>query len=64
VSDTERDLSQLRQEVDRYRQAAEMALEQLESCVDHLVDLQRDDLAQAMRRNRSEIRRSMSRPEP
>jgi hypothetical protein len=40
---------------DRYRLAATRALEQLEWCVGYLHRIRKDNLAQALERNRSEI---------
>lgn len=48
-------------EVDRYRRAAEEALNQLDWCVNYLYRIRKSEIAQAIEKNRSHIRREMSR---
>jgi hypothetical protein len=46
-------------DVDRYRQAAEETLDQLDWCVSYLYRIRKDAIAQVIDRNRSLIRRRM-----
>jgi hypothetical protein len=48
-------------EITRYRLAAEEALEQLEWCVDYLRRIRKGTIADAVDRNRRQIRREMTR---
>jgi hypothetical protein len=48
-----------RRERERYRAAAEEALNQLDWCIDYLHRIRRPAIAAALARNRSEIRRRM-----
>jgi len=48
-------------EVDRYRQAAQDALEQLDWCIGYLHGIRKTGLAAALARNRRYIRTSMMR---
>jgi hypothetical protein len=47
-------------EVDRYRRAAEEALNQLDWCVNYLYRVRKNAIAQVIEKNRSHIRRQMS----
>ena len=48
-------------EVDRYRRAAEEALNQLDWCVNYLYRVRKSDIARVIEKNRAHIRRQMSR---
>jgi hypothetical protein len=48
-------------EADRYRRAAEEALNQLDWCVNYLHGLQKPEIARVIAQNRSFIRREMNR---
>jgi hypothetical protein len=50
-----------REEVAKYRRAAEETLSQLDWCVSYLYSIRKPDLARAIERNRTTIRRQMSR---
>ena len=43
-------------EADRYRYAAEKALDQLDWCVDYLREIRKPEIARAIARNQREIR--------
>jgi hypothetical protein len=47
------------QEVERYRQAAEDALQQLDWCIGYLHGIRKLDVSRALARNRSFIRRQL-----
>jgi hypothetical protein len=49
----------IRDEVERYRRAAEETLNQLDWCISYLHQIRKPDLARALVRNRSTIRRRM-----
>lgn len=51
------------EETARYRRAAEETLDQLDWCVEYLYRIREPRLARALGKNRSEIRRRMSRAE-
>jgi hypothetical protein len=53
------EIRQLRDEVERYRQAAQDALEQLDWCIGYLHGSRKASVAAALGRNRSHIRRSL-----
>jgi hypothetical protein len=42
-------------EIERYREAAERALDQLEWCIDYLYRVRKPDIARTLSRNRSQI---------
>jgi hypothetical protein len=42
-------------EIERYREAAERALDQLEWCIEYLYRIHKPDIAQALARNRRQI---------
>jgi hypothetical protein len=42
-------------EIERYRQAATSALDQLEWCIDYLYRVRKPDIARAIARNRNQI---------
>jgi hypothetical protein len=44
------------QEAERYREAAELALDQLQWCVDYLYRIQKHTLAKGLKANREHIR--------
>jgi hypothetical protein len=44
-------------EIERYREAAETALDQLDWCIDYLYRVGKPDIARALARNRSQIRK-------
>jgi hypothetical protein len=48
-------------EIDRYRLAAEEALEQLDWCVSYLQRIRKYRIAKVIEQNRSQIRREMNR---
>jgi hypothetical protein len=48
--------SDLRQEAERYRQAAEDALQQLDWCIGYLHGIRKLDVSRALAKNRSYIR--------
>jgi hypothetical protein len=51
-------------ELERYRQAAEDALQQLDWCIGYLHGIRKTDISRALARNRSQIRTQlMRRPE-
>ena len=50
-----------RDEVERYRRAAEETLNQLDWCISHLHRIRKPDIARTLERNRSTIRRRMGR---
>ncbi len=45
----------LDREIERYRQAVELALDQLEWCIDYLYRVRKPEIARALSRNRSQI---------
>jgi hypothetical protein len=49
------------EEAERYRLAAEEALNQLDWCVNYLYRIRKDRIASALEKNRSTIRREMRR---
>jgi len=55
----ESDYRRLRQEADRYRQAAQDALEQLDWCIGYLHGSRKGSIAAALGRNRAHIRKSL-----
>jgi hypothetical protein len=55
---------ELEQELERYRQAAEDALQQLDWCIGYLHGIRKANISRALAKNRSYIRtRLMRRPE-
>jgi hypothetical protein len=58
ASDGERDRQRddSREEVERYRQAAEDALQQLDWCIGYLHGIRKTGISRALSRNRSHIR--------
>jgi hypothetical protein len=58
ASDGERDREReaTREEVERYRQAAEDALQQLDWCIGYLHGIRKTAISRALSRNRSHIR--------
>jgi hypothetical protein len=48
------------EEAERFRRAAEQALDQLEWCIGYLNRIHKSDLATALARNRSAIRRKLN----
>jgi hypothetical protein len=48
-----------RQEVERYRQAAEDALQQLDWCIGYLHGIRKTEISRALSKNRSYIRRGL-----
>ena len=48
-------------EAERYREAAELALDQLQWCVDYLYRIQKPTLAKGLRANREQIRAELRR---
>lgn len=51
-------------EAERYREAAERTLEQLEWAMNYLYRIRKDKLADALARNRHTIRRGLRNPPP
>ena len=45
----------LDREIERYREAAERALDELEWCIDYLYRVRKPDIARALARNQSRI---------
>jgi hypothetical protein len=61
--DAER-VEELEQEVERYRQAAEDALQQLDWCIGYLHGIRKLDISKALAKNRAQIRSELlERPE-
>jgi hypothetical protein len=52
-----------KEEAARYRRAAEETLDQLDWCVEYLYGIRKPGIARAVGKNRSAIRRRMSRSE-
>jgi hypothetical protein len=50
-----------RDDVERYRRAAEETLNQLDWCISYLHRIRKPDIARTLERNRSTIRRRMGR---
>ena len=50
-----------RDDVERYRRAAEEILNQVDWCINYLYRIRKPDIARALERNRSAIRRQMGR---
>ena len=50
-----------RDDVERYRRAAEETLNQVDWCIGYLYRIRKPDIARALERNRSAIRRRMGR---
>ena len=50
-------------EVERYRRAAEETLDQIDWCIGYLYRIRKPEIARAVERNRSTIRRQMGRPD-
>ena len=48
-----------RDDVERYRRAAEETLNQLDWCISYLHQIRKPDIARTLERNRSKIRRRM-----
>jgi hypothetical protein len=48
-----------KKEAERYRRAAEETLDQLDWCVDYLYRIRKPGLAEAIAKNRSQIRRRL-----
>ena len=64
IEDLERQMDHLMQEVERYRSAAEDALQQLDWCIGYFAGCQKGRVAKVLSANRSQIRRQyMRRPE-
>jgi hypothetical protein len=61
ASDGERDRNRgdSRQEVERYRQAAEDALQQLDWCIGYLHGIRKTEISRALSKNRSYIRSNL-----
>ena len=59
--DGEEDVRSRREEAERYRLAAEEALNQIDWCVKYLYRIRKGRIAQAVERTRMVIRREMSR---
>jgi hypothetical protein len=53
---------EIRDDIERYRRAAEETLNQLDWCISYLHRIRKPDIARALERNRSTIRRRMGRP--
>jgi len=53
------EMQHLKEEVERYRQAAQDALEQLDWCIGYLHGSRKASIAAALSRNRSHIRRTL-----
>jgi hypothetical protein len=57
--DGKNDDSDAREELERYRQAAEDALQQLDWCIGYLHGIRKLDVSRALAKNRSHIRRQL-----
>jgi hypothetical protein len=57
--DRDAELRKLRTEADRYRQAAQDALEQLDWCIGYLHGSRKASIAAALGRNRAHIRKQL-----
>jgi hypothetical protein len=57
--DGQRDREASRREVERYRQAAEDALQQLDWCIGYLHGIRKLEVSRALAKNRSYIRRQL-----
>lgn len=57
----EDDVRARREEAERYRLAAEEALNQLDWCVNYLYRIRKGSIAQVIEKNRRDIRREMGR---
>jgi hypothetical protein len=57
--DGQRDREAGQREVERYRQAAEDALQQLDWCIGYLHGIRKLDVSRALAKNRSYIRRQL-----
>jgi len=57
--DEQRDQDNREREVERYRQAAEDALQQLDWCIGYLHGIRKMDVSRALAKNRSYIRRQL-----
>jgi hypothetical protein len=53
---------EIRDDIERYRRAAEETLNQLDWCIGYLHRIRKPDIARTLERNRSTIRRRMGRP--
>jgi ribosomal protein L17 len=61
ATDGEDDVRARREEAERYRLAAEEALEQLDWCVNYLYRIRKGGIARVIEKNRREIRKELSR---
>jgi hypothetical protein len=61
IRQLEHDVERLQSEIERYRDAADMALGQLEQAADYLASSGEGSIARALRANRNSIRRRMNR---
>lgn len=59
MADEDDDYRKLREEADRYRKAAQDALEQLDWCIGYLHGSHKGSIAAALGRNRAEIRKKL-----
>jgi hypothetical protein len=59
VTELEQELTRLMKEVDRYRTAAEDALQQLDWCIGYFAGSHKGQIARALSGNRSHIRRNL-----
>jgi hypothetical protein len=57
VEELEAEMSQLMEDVERYRSAAEDALQQLDWCIGYLAGCQKGRVAKVLSANRAHIRR-------
>ena len=60
VAELQREVDHLMEEVERYRSAAEDAMQQLDWCIGYFAGSKKGDVAHALSANRSHIRRSTS----
>ena len=64
IEELEKQMDHLMHEVERYRSAAEDALQQLDWCIGYLAGCQKGKVAKVLSANRSQIRRQyLRRPE-
>ena len=60
ATDTKTESAAKRADADRYRAAAEAALDQLDWCISYLHRIRKTPIATALAQNQSEIRRRLS----
>jgi hypothetical protein len=61
IEELEREVARLMEEVDRYRTAAEDALQQVDWCIGYFAGSHKSSVARALSSNRAHIRRQLMR---